>query len=418
MRFSAVLAAALLFVMAGAVRAGPNVYPDRRRSQFSNDPGYAVLPYVYNLPGIGMGYGILGAATNVGGSYTDVVGTVFTGDANGQAFGVNAVHLIPRALILDFGGAHLSRTSIQSYSARGMASGKDDYSLAEFGNSYFLGSRLTATFDERRFEGFVGYYGGSARLDALRDRGGTVILTSQNAPAYRFSIWVLGGRLDLTDDYIDPRRGIRVEPSLWRAPRQGAGPDFYFTDVNLTGYVPVGKRSTWAFNYFRSDTHVLNKGETDTATLSRQQGLDCAAVTDDAKRAQCRRYLDAVAAQNSYGTASGLGGYQRLRSYPMERYKGAHAEFFGTELRWNLTDEVKPFDIYVMKDIRTAVQLALFYELGSVSDTFGGLWAIRRQSAGGGVRVVTASGLVYRLDLAGGDEGFQPSIFFQYPWEL
>jgi hypothetical protein len=32
--------------------------------------------------------------------------------------------------------------------------------------------------------------------------------------------------------------------------------------------------------------------------------------------------------------------------------------------------------------------------------------------------VVTASGLVYRMDMAFGQEGAQPSIFFQYPWEL
>jgi hypothetical protein len=30
--------------------------------------------------------------------------------------------------------------------------------------------------------------------------------------------------------------------------------------------------------------------------------------------------------------------------------------------------------------------------------------------------MVTASGLVYRIDLATGNEGFQTSIFFQYPW--
>jgi hypothetical protein len=232
------------------------------------------------------------------------------------------------------------------------------------------------------------------------------------------TVAVVGARLDLTDDSIDPRRGFRLEPSLWRTPRQGSGPDFYFTDVNATAYVPVGRRSTWAFNYFRSDTHVMNKGETNTDVIAQQQGLDCAGIADAAQRAQCRQYLEAIAAQNAHGTASGLGGYARLRSYPAERYKGAHAEFFGTELRWNLTDEAKPFNIYIMKDIRTAVQVALFYEIGTVSDAPNGLWVLARHSYGTGLRVVTASGLVYRLDLAEGNEGFQPSVFFQYPWEL
>lgn len=88
----------------------------------------------------------------------------------------------------------------------------------------------------------------------------------------------------------------------------------------------------------------------------------------------------------------------------------------GTEVRWNLTDEVTPFNIYIMKDIRTAVQLAFFYEVGTVSD--GALWVETRSSGGAGLRIVTGSGLVYRLDLSAGQEGFQPSVFFQYPWEL
>jgi hypothetical protein len=108
----------------------------------------------------------------------------------------------------------------------------------------------------------------------------------------------------------------------------------------------------------------------------------------------------------------------RLRSYSEGRFRGAHAEFLGTELRWNLTDEYQPFDIYIMKDIRTAVQVALFYEIGTVSDRHDALRRITRSSYGGGMRLVTASGVVYRVDLATGQDGFAPSIFFQYPWEL
>ncbi|MDD5302917.1 MAG: hypothetical protein PHS14_07370 [Elusimicrobia bacterium] len=409
---------ALLLLATAAASAAAGLLPDRRRSQFLNDPGYALVPYVYNLPGIGLGYGILGALTNVRGSYTDISATAFMGDANGQALGIDGIHLLDRRLILDVGGARLSRTTIQSYTQRGMSSGKNDYTLADFGDSYFLGSRLTATFLDRRAEGYVGCYGGSARLDSLRERDGAVITSARTAPRYDFTVGILGARLDLTDDYIDPRRGLRLEPSVWRTPRRSSGPDFYFTDFSATAYLPVGRRSTWAFNYFRSDAYVMSPGQTDPGELGRELGLDCAAVADAARRAECLRYLDTRAAENAHGSATGLGGYQRLRSYPEHRYRGAHAEFFGTELRWNLTDEFKPFNIYVLKDIRTAVQIALFYEAGSVADAAGALWAAARQSYGAGLRIVTASGLVYRLDLATGDEGFQPSVFFQYPWEL
>lgn len=411
------LGAALVLLIAASSAAAGRL-PDRRRAQFLKEPGYAVFPYFYTLPGIGLGYGVLGAVTNVGGSYTDIAATAFTGDADGQALGINSIHLLDRRLILDIGGARLSRTTLQSYARRGMSSGKNDYSLADFRDSYFAGGRLTATFMERRLEGYVGYYGGTAKLDALRERDGSVIALSGKSPRYDFTVAIAGARFDATDDYIDPRRGLRLEPSVWRTPRQGNGPDFYFTDFNATAYLPVGPRSTWAFNYFRSDTHVLNRGQTDPDALGRDLGLDCAAVADEAKRAECRRYLDSLAAENANGTATSLGGYRRLRSYPEHRYRGAHIEFLGTELRWNLTDEVKPFDIYIMKDIRTAVQVAFFYEAGSVADTYGGVWDVVRQSYGAGLRIVTASGLVYRLDLATGDEGPQPSVFFQYPWEL
>jgi hypothetical protein len=409
---------ALLILATAAASAAAGLLPDRRRSQFLNEPGYVVAPYAYNLPGIGLGYGVLAAATNVGHSYTDLAVTAFAGDADGQALSADSIHLIDRTLILDVGGARLSRTSIQSYAHRGMSSGRNDYTLAEFGDSYFGGSRLTATFLDRRLEGFFGYYGGTARLDSLRDRSGAVIALARKSTRFNFTVGIVGARLDATDDYIDPRRGLRLEPSLWRAPRQGTGPDFYFTDLNATAYLPVGKRSTWALNYFRSDTHVMNRGQTDPAELGRELGLDCSAIADPAASAECRRYLDSIAAQNAHGTATSLGGFRRLRSYPENRYKGAHVEFLGTELRWNLTDEVRPFNIYIMKDIRTAIQIAFFYEAGSVADSYGGVWDVVRQSYGTGVRMVTASGLVYRLDFATGDEGFQPSVFFQYPWEL
>lgn len=409
-------AALLILCCVWAARAEGGFMPERRRPQFRNVPGYAVVPYVYNLPGIGWGYGVLGAATKVGGTYADVSGTVFTGDANGEAFGLDGVHLVPKTLILDLGAAHLSRATLQSYSKRGMATSKNDYSLADFGDLVFLGSRLTATFLERHAELFGAYYAGGARLNGLRDRDGAVILSSSRGPIHRFETQIVGARLDLTDDYQDPRRGARFEPSVWRTVPQNLGPDFFLTDFNATAYVPLGRRSTWAFNYLRSDAHVLRRGETDPAALERQQGLDCGALADPDQGKRCRDYISVLAAQNGKGTATMLGGFARLRSYPEGRYKGAHAEFVGTELRWNLTDEITPFDIYIMKDIRTAVQVAFFYEIGTVSD--GALWVDTRSSAGAGLRIVTGSGLVYRLDMAAGQEGFQPSVFFQYPWEL
>ncbi|MBI4060580.1 MAG: BamA/TamA family outer membrane protein [Elusimicrobia bacterium] len=413
---AALLAAGVLVAAAAGAEGG--VVAERRRPQFAGEPGYAVVPYVYNLPGIGWGYGVLGAATNVGRSQADVAGTMFLGDVHGEAVSVDQIYLIPRLLMLDAGGAHLSRATLQSFSKRGMASGKNDYSLAEFGDMYFGGARLTATFSERRYEAFVGCYAGTAELRSLRDGDGNMILSSNNSARSRATMGIFGLRADMTDDYIDPRRGLRLEPSLWRSPRRGSGPDYFLVDWSATAYLPLGRRSTWALNYFRSDAHVISRGQTDPAVLAREQGLDCSEISDAGKRARCEEYLGTLAAQNAHGTATALGGFSRMRSYPMGRFKGAHAEFFGGELRWNLTDEIRPFDIFIMKDVRTSVQVAFFYEIAGAGDGRGELWREPRSSYGSGLRIVTASGLVYRFDLAAGDEGMQPSVFFQYPWEL
>ena len=123
-------------------------------------------------------------------------------------------------------------------------------------------------------------------------------------------------------------------------------------------------------------------------------------------------------ANNTYGTASSLGGFSRLRSYPTGRFKGAHTIFYGSEIRWNLTDESTPFDILIMRDIRTSWQIALFYEMGTVADKRSELGDIWRSTTGIGLRMVTASGMVFRADLATGKEGFSPSIFIGYPWEI
>lgn len=407
---------ALLTIVSGTAGAW-DLVPDRRRAQFQHEPGHAVFPYVFSLPGIGKGYGILGAVTNVGGSYTDLAGTLFTGDVNGQAVGVNGLHVLPRRLILDFGGVHLSRTTVQSYFERGMTTGRDDYSLAEFGSSIFWGGRATATFWDRRAEAFVGSYGGRATFESLRDRDGNLIADASGGSTFRADTLAGGIRLDLTDDYVDPRQGVQVQPSVWRSPPRGSGPDFYFAEASATAYIPFGRWSTVAVNYFRSDAHVLRAGETDTGRLADELGLDCDALAPS-ERDACLRYLDNIALANAHGSATALGGISRLRSYPENRYQGAHTEFVGGEIRWNLTNEAKPFNLYVMKDIRTTVQIAFFYEIGSVGETRGDLWQRTRSTYGAGGRVVTASGLVYRIDFTSGDEGFQPSIFFQYPWQL
>lgn len=406
----------ILLLSVQAAFADSSLLPERRRPQFYDVPGWLIAPYVFDYPGIGTGYGIVGGAANIGGTYTTVGGTVFTGDVKGQAAGIYSIHLIPRQLILDAGVVHVSSITQLSYSRRDMGTEKHDYTLLEYGNDTFGGSRLTATFFERRFELYAAFYGGHAQFKSIRNGDGNVIIEAQDPATTRTLTTVFGTRFDMTDDYLDPRRGFRFEMSRWSTPPRDLGPDFFYMDYSATAYVPLGKASTWAFNYFRSDAHVLKNGETDPSVIARHLGLDCSTITDLQQRAQCQQVIDNEIVANTYGTASSLGGLSRLRSYPEGRYKGAHMQFIGTEIRWNVTEEYTPFNIVVIKDVRTAFQIAPFYEIGTVADLRSKLWDTTRSSYGVGFRMVTASGLVYRLDLASGGEGFQSSIFFQYPW--
>ncbi|HEX9114132.1 MAG TPA: hypothetical protein VF888_07280 [Nitrospirota bacterium] len=392
--------------------------PDRRKPQWTTDFGYALFPYPYSLPGLGSGISLVGGAMNIADTYTDAYGIVFTGQVRGAAAGVADIHIIPRTLIIDAGFGTINEATIQSYSQRGMNTDKNDFSLIEFGGTTYYGARMTTTFFDRRFEIYGAWYEGVAKLKSIRDKDGNVIIEAQNAPRSRGHNTLFGTRLDLTDDYGDPRRGIRFDITRSQTPPSGSGPDFYVMDYNTTAYFPLGRRSTWAFNFLRSDAVVKRQGETDPAKLQQDQGLDCNTITDPEQRKFCNEVIGNQIANNKFGTATQLGGFSRLRAYPQGRYKGAHTEFYGTEVRWNLTDERTPFNIFVMKDIRTSVQVSAFYEIGSTADMRSDVGDIWRDAYGFGVRVVTASGVVFRGDLGFGREGFSPAIFIGYPWEI
>jgi hypothetical protein len=396
--------------------AEASVFPDRRKNQFATDFGYALFPYPYSLPGIGTGLGIVGGASNIAGTHTDAYGMAFGGDIVGVALGVADVHVIPKNLILDSGFGSVSSATMQSYSSRGMETDKNDYSNIELGDMTYYGSRMTATFLERRFELYGAYYQGSSQLKSIRDRDGNLIVETQSSTS-RGHVTLLGTRFDLTDDYADPRRGMRLDVGRSLTPPQDSGPDFYIQDISFTGYIPLGRRSTWAFNYFQSDAHVKRQGVIDRPTIENK--YNCASLAPGSVERQfCDNAVTNELANNIYGTASSLGGFSRLRSYSNGRYSGAHTLFYGTEIRWNLTDESTPYDIFIMRDIRTAWQVALYYEVGSTADLRSEVGDIWRSSTGIGLRMVTASGVVFRADVATGREGVSPSIFIGYPWEL
>ncbi len=415
------LLCSMIFTMAALPEAAAEL-PERRRPQFSTDPGHLLIPAPYSIEGVGDGIALLGASYNIAETYTDVFGVIITGDIEGVGVGFTEYHIIPKRFFLDATYQDLNKAVFQSYSQRGMDTSGDDYTLVEIDDLTFAGARLVLSFEERMFEMYVQGYDGSYNIGTLKDQDGNLIVDAGDEAGNDFNLYAAGMVVDLTDDKSDPRRGIRLDTNLgWSPPKDSSDADYVVLDNNLTLYVPVGKRNTWVFNYFSSDAFVQSQGETDPDRIRDELGFDCNVIVNIQKRLECQQttseYINNVIAGNRYGTASSLGGRSRLRSYPEDRFNGAHTAFLCTEFRWNITQESTPVDIGIIKDVRTGVQAAFFYEIGSVAEIAGDVWQNTRASMGVGLRVVNASGLIYRLDIATGDEGEALTLIINYPWE-
>jgi len=392
--------------------------PERRKSQYETTEGYAIFPFPYSLPGVGSGISLVGGATNINEGYSDVYGLLLSGGVTGVAAAIDDLHIINQKLILEIGGSAISKATITNYGQRGMRSNKNDFNLIEISDTNSIGGRLTATYFQRRIEFYSAYYYFQSRLERIRNSDGEIVLEVDNPETEKADQKILGIRFDLTDDYQDPHKGFRLDISGWYTPTKDSGPEYLLLDLNASVYIPINKRSTWVFNYFHSDAFVFTKGETQREKVIEQLGIDCDAINSADDQDLCNQLIDNTIAENTFGTASSLGGFSRLRSYPQGRYWGAHSRFFGTEFRWNITDELTPFNLYLIKDVRTAIQIAFFFETGTIADVRSDIGRDFRKSCGIGFRIVTASGSVFRGDFGYGDEGFQPNIFIGYPWEI
>jgi Surface antigen. len=224
-------------------------------------------------------------------------------------------------------------------------------------------------------------------------------------------------RIDYTDDYKDPRKGIR---NVFYYDVQNASkdsdPSFDVLTNDLQVYVPVLEKSTIVFDLQISNAIIKKKGETNFETLKVQNGFN----NCDGNAACEQNAINLANTQlqvNTNGTASFLGGGDRLRSYPQGRFQGAHMIYFATEFRWNFSESGGgQFDSLFFQDLVDDMQIAFFYENGSVSEEKSDLGKTSRSSFGTGFRLVNASGNIYRADLASGDEGTNFTFIIQYPW--
>ena len=391
---------------------------ERRKEQFGRDFGYYLYPIVGEIPGLGTAAGFGASVLNMADSDADFTGYYVRGDFEATGAALLDYHLLPQRLILDVGyNDYLVAPTVYD---RGIESDPDDAIFPNVEGAYLLG-QLTLTFDQRRYELFVRLLGGRERLHEVLDEGGQAFEGIDTDWDHGNAI-SLGGSLDLTDDRLDPRKGVRFEFAS-QLPRDSEADfsEYFVNDYNLTVYRPMRRRDTLAFNLFHSRAHVTRKGLADYALLQQRHGLECSQYPSGPDFDACQRteakLLAGTLANNRYGTASSLGGTQRLRSFDNGRFFAGQALFYGVEYRWNLTDEHTPFDIFIAKGIRTGIQLSAFWERGMVADHFRDLWQDGRNSYGIGARLIL-SGVIIRFDLADGDEGIQTQMFITYPWSM
>ena len=106
-----------------------------------------------------------------------------------------------------------------------------------------------------------------------------------------------------------------------------------------------------------------------------------------------------------------------MRAYSQGRFYAANSSNYVLEYRLNYSEKQTPMNWIFLGGIRTVLQTSFFYETGSVSDEISRLHEKMKSNFGVGFRAII-SGLIYRFDLAKGDEGIAPTLFINYPLSL
>ena len=406
----------LLSALCAAAPHTQALVPERREGDGSQEFGWLMLPTPIHVEGIGQAVGVFGILSNVLQS-VDVVGgqTLPGGDIEFSFLHIKEIPLFTPHLLVS-GTRFRGKAPVPSY-ARGIDSHKDDFiqtlSLYD-GYDYRVNLRLW----EERLNLF--YQGQDATATTLKvyDNQGTLLSSAETTQSYEGTLY--GAFFDFTDDASDPRKGLRFGRKV--RPLQSRYDfisDTRTTDTSATAYVPMFGNDTLVLNVFRSTSTITRAGVTDEATA--RQILDQGCVVGSPTYQECvdseNQRVAEFLAYNRHGMAMPLGGTNRLRAYPMNRFTAGNACFQAVEYRLNFSDKPKKFNYYLLGGVRTLLQMAFFHERGTVNDDVSQLGTRMRTSTGLGLRALI-SGVVYRLDVARGNEGTAVNLFFDYPLQF
>ena len=397
---------------------------ERRRDVFTRQYGHLFVPLPYSLPGLGEGLLFVGNFGNIADTTTDLATILGVGDAEFIFGFLDEFFIVPDYVYLQYVKAQGFKYALTNYRSRGMNTEKNDFVYA-LGNYWeYDAPTFKLTLYERmlelglgrskqkgRFEKFV-----APDSDDLTKQGDTI---TEFDPALEVNFGEkleFSARIDYTDDYRDPRKGVRNILYLDRQTASSSSePSFDVITNDLQFYIPFLEKSTLVLNLTFSDTNVRKQGETDLEVLKQQSNYY--SCTSESCRETTLGNAKNTMNINKHGTSLYLGGPDRLRSYPQQRFQGAHTVYFATEFRWNFSaadgDEI---DLFFMQDLVDEMQVAFFFEQGSVSETKSELGDTVKYSFGSGFRLLSGSGNLYRADFATGDEGPQVTVIIQYPW--
>ena len=386
---------------------------DRRREQFNKQYGQLFLPLPYSLPGLGTGLLLIGNFGNIADTTTDIAAIGAIGDAEFIFTFLDELFIAPELLYLQYLRAHGFKFALQQYSSRGMNTSKNDFKYG-IGNSWDLNApTLKLTFMDRMLEIGLGINKQSGTFQKFVNpdesdptkQGETVAIFDPGLEINIANKIEFSTRIDFTDDYKDPRRGIRNSLFIDRqTAKTSSEPSFDVVTNDLQIYIPVLEKSTIVFDLQISDAYVTKKGETNLEVLRIKNGGN-------------ENLTNAELASNTNGTSLSLGGGDRLRSFPEGRFQGAHTIYYAAEFRWNYSSSGgEKLDLFFIQDLVEELQVALFFEQGSVSEAKSELGKTVKTSVGSGFRFLSGSGNLYRADFATGNEGPAFSVIIQYPW--
>jgi len=390
--------------------------PERTVREADQQLGWMVAPLPGCVEGVGCALPIAGLISNFYKS-TDLVliKTLSKGDIEAtvvqlQKFPIIDKKLFFKALYYDWD------ISLLNYD-RGIHSGKNDY-YQTFENTNNSTINLQYQLYNQHLEIQIGYSKGNAKISKIFHNDENQFLNIQSP----YRSWIdhtIGTQIDLTDNHLEPREGIRFG-LLHNATNYGLDElsDYDVNSLNLTTYIPFLKSDTLLINAFQSRSYITEHGLTDVNTLSNKFNLGCdleiqSQSCSDVEKKRINYWLQ----RNRFGKASGLGGINRMRAYSQGRFYAGNSSNYVLEYRHNFSEKQNPINWIIIGGVRTVLQASFFYELGSVSDDISELHNNMKTSFGLGFRAII-SGLIYRFDLAKGDDGIAPTLFINYPLSL